>query len=219
MKVLSTNIGKPVEFIYKGKTSNSSFFRKPQASGIEIKFHTVVGDEFAGKNIHGTKESIVYAYSRKAQEQLEKIFQKDIPFGHVGENLTMDELFEKDFQVGSVYSIGTAELKARSPRYPCNRFNLCFHGDQYQKLFETFNRPGVYFEVIKEGFIKPGDTFKLLKKGASLFTVLDQYNFMFLLRNDPPKLNLKVLTQVANDPEMPSLFKKAFKARLNELGK
>lgn len=219
MKVISTNIGKPREFKFKGKTTESSFFRTPKSDGVEVKFHTVVGDEFAGKNIHGTKESVVYAYSRKAQEQLEKIFQTEIPFGHVGENLTMDELFEKDFQVGSVYSIGTVELKARAPRYPCNRFNFCFQGDHYQKLFESFNRPGVYFEVIKEGHIKPGDSFNLIGKGESSFTVLDQYQFMYWLRNDPPKLKLEILAQLVNDPEMPTLFKKAFKARLTELSK
>ncbi len=219
MKVLSTNVGKPREFKYKGKTTTSSFFRVPQMDGIEVKFRQVVGDDFAGKNIHGTKESVVYAYSRNAQEKLEKIFQNQIPFGHFGENLTVDELFEKKFQVGNVYSIGTAELKARSPRYPCNRFNFCFQGDQYQKLFEEFKRPGVFFEVIKEGFIKPGDSFKLITKGKSAFTVLDQYNFMYLLRNDPAKLNLQVLTAVSSDPEMPALFKKAFKARFTELSK
>ena len=219
MKVLSTNVGKPREFKYKGKTTSSSFFRTPQIDGIEVKFRKVVGDEFAVKNIHGIKESVVYAYSREAQKQLEKIFQKQIPSGHVGENLTMDELFEKDFRVGNVYAIGTAELKARSPRYPCSRFNLCFQGDQYQKLFENFNRPGVYFEVLKEGFIKPGDAFKLITKGASAFNILDQYNFMYWLRNDPSKLDLKVLNGVVNDPEMPTLFKKAFKARFAELSK
>lgn len=186
MRVISTNTGKPTTYEFNGATVRSSMRRSPTLGELVVKFDHVEGDRFAVPKYHGIKESVVYAYSAAVFPELSKLYTQEVGAGHVGENLTCEELLESECMIGDEYEVGEVRLRVTAPRYPCNRLNFCFQRANAMDLFVTLRRPGVYFEVLREGTIRVGETLTLVKSAGGDVSILDLYD------------NLTVLKQVAS---------------------
>jgi MOSC domain-containing protein YiiM len=183
MRVISTNVGKPRFYEFKGATVQSSMRRQPTAGEIRVYFDRVEGDGFAVPAFHGIKEAVVYAFSAATFAELGRLYTQDVRAGNVGENLTMDELLESEIMVGDEFEIGDVRLRATGPRYPCNRLNFCFQRENAMDLFANYRRPGVYFEVLREGLIRKGDAMKLVKSAGGRLSVLDLFDNLTALKD------------------------------------
>ena len=142
---------------------------------INIQFQQVYGDEFFGKAIHGTPDCVVYALCAEKYKQWEQKLNRPMPWGLLGENLTIDKMDEHDFKINDEYQAGTALLRVTGPRYPCNRLNFVTQIDGMRESFRDQAWPGVYFEVITEGEAKSGDELVLKKRTQSSVSVKDLF--------------------------------------------
>jgi MOSC domain-containing protein YiiM len=222
MRVISTNTGKPQTYEFNGATVRSSIRRSPTLDGIEVKFDRVEGDKFAVAKYHGIKEAVVYAYSAATFPALAKLFAQEVDVGNVGENLTCTELLESEFMIGDEYEVGNVRLRVSGPRYPCNRLNFGFQRADAMDLFVTFRRPGVYFEVLREGHIAVGDTLTLVKSAGGRVSVLDLYDNLTTLKQVAagrisPERAQSVCEAMVADRLIPSYIREKFEKVLINL--
>lgn len=186
MKVLSTNIGRPTEHFFDGKSILTSMVRKG-ASEIKITSTQVVGDEFLSPNLHGTPDTVVYAYGADRYLEWEKILNRKMPWGLFGENLTLESLNDADFKIEDVFQVGTAVLQVTGPRYPCTRLNFVLQKENMRELFRDQKRPGVYFRVLQEGIVRPGDELRLSKKSSVAISNADLFECLRAAELKSPK--------------------------------
>lgn len=213
MKVLSTNTGKPKHYEFGGVAIMTSMRRTSVDDGIKVLFDRVDGDEFAVPKAHGVKESVVYAVSASTFPELGRLLGKTVGVGDVGENLTIDMLNESEFTIGDEYEVGTASLRVSGPRYPCNRLNFSFQQANAMDVVREFRRPGVYFEVLKEGVVKRGDTLKLSRSCGGRMSVLELYNHMVDRRDWKPETEPRrpIWDTIASDPSIAEHFRRRFR--------
>lgn len=150
-----------------------------------------VGDEQADLTVHGGREKAVYAYPiehyptwRTIREQAIRI-DEPLPFGFMGENLTIEGLLENRVWIGDVLILEPAQssdgppvrLRIDAPRYPCFKFNARMGFGHAAKMMAQSGFTGFYLEVLETGTVAAGDTFRVVP-GAREVTI-DQ---MFRLR-------------------------------------
>ena len=186
MKILSTNVGRPAEHQFEGKSIQTSMIRH-SISEIKISKTQVIGDEFLSPNMHGTPDTVVYAYGADQYLAWEKILNRKMPWGIFGENLTLDTLDDSHFKIDDTYQVGTAVLQVTGPRYPCTRLNFVLQKTDMRETFRDQKRPGVYFRVIQEGSTKPGDELKLLNRTQEQISNQDIFDSLRAAELNLPK--------------------------------
>lgn len=177
MKIVSVNVGKPQKYTLDDVTIVTSMIRHPVPE-IQINKLRVDGDEFANADFHGTSDAVVYALSADRYPEWDKFLNKSLSLGFLGENISIDQLREKEFYLGDEYQVGTSVLRATGPRYPCNKLNYSSGDKRLQREFEARDWCGIYFEVLIEGHAKAGDDMRLVKRVQDKVTVLDLYQAM-----------------------------------------
>jgi MOSC domain-containing protein YiiM len=60
--------------------------------------------------------------------------------------------------------------------------NFCFQRGDAMKLFADLRRPGVYFEVLREGRIQLGDSLQRVKSAGGDLSVLQLFDHLTLLK-------------------------------------
>lgn len=219
MRVISTNTGEPKSYEFKGATVTTSMRRSSQPQGIQVTFDRVIGDKFAVEKAHGTRDAVVYAFSASAFEGLSQLYTQPVGIGNVGENLTIDALDESEFMIGDEYEVGTTRLKVSGPRYPCNRLNFCFQREGALEMFAEYRRPGVYFEVLREGTIRAGDELKHVKSAGGNLSVLQLFDHLKALKDMAAGRLTRddvrpICEKVAADSLVPEMFRSRFRKLL-----
>lgn len=178
MKLVAVCTGTPKIYNWKLKDVTSAILKRPTEGPTMVKFHGLIGDHQADSKAHGGQDKAVYAFSVDTFPFWQESLQKDaIQFGDFGENLSLDELDEKNIYVGDTFSVGTCILQAVQPRTPCFKQEIIFNQPVIEK-FNAYNRCGVYFRVLQEGYLEKGDSFKLLRSEnikASIYELFQYY--------------------------------------------
>ncbi len=182
MRVLSTNAGATKTYELNGETVQSSMRREPVPGGIRVHFTRVEGDLFGVPKVHGIREAVVYAFSAATFADFARLYTQPVVAGNIGENLTLDEILESEILIGDEYEVGETRLRVSGPRYPCNRLNFCFQRQNAVGLFLEHRRPGVYFEVLREGKIQVGDQLKHVKSAGGTLSVLQLFDHLSELK-------------------------------------
>jgi MOSC domain-containing protein YiiM len=128
------------------------------------------GDEQADLSVHGGLNKAVYAYPSehydfwrtvRAQAQV-ALWDEVLPFGSLGENLTLQGVIESDLWIGDVLRFPACELAVSEPRFPCFKFNAAMGFKHAAKLMVESGWCGSYFAVRKPGTIASGQGFTLV---------------------------------------------------------
>lgn len=96
-----------------------------------------------------------------------------LPWGALGENLTVKGLSETTVNIGDRFRIGTAEVMVTQPRFPCFKLNLKFGRDDMIKRFLDSRLSGIYFSVVQEGEVGAGDAIELVSRDDNNVTAAD----------------------------------------------
>ena len=172
MKVLSVNVGLPVEVVWKDRTYRTGIFKKPISGPVAIRTENLDGDGQAELSVHGGIDKAVYAYpSEHYSFWREELSEIDIPLGMFGENLTTVGLSEDTVQIGDRYRVGSAELIVTQPRMPCSKLEMRFQNKTMIKRFLASRRSGWYYSVAQEGRVKAGDDIELISREVNTVTV------------------------------------------------
>jgi MOSC domain-containing protein YiiM len=213
MKILSVNTGKPRSYTFEGVTLETSMVRQPQ-SEIEVRFDQVVGDVFSGPQSHGVPEAVVYAFSQEQYVYWSEFLGYPVKNGFFGENLTLDSLSEADFYIADKYTAGECLLRVTCPRYPCNRLNFVSQNRNTREQFAQVARPGVYFQVLREGVIRPGDRLELKQRHQDKIAVIDI--FTSLRKSEKKEPIDETIRQVLASPLVMERYKKRLRVHYKE---
>ena len=128
------------------------------------------GDGQADLTVHGGPAKAVYAYpgehygfwqTVRAQAGAAEWGQV-LPWGSLGENLTLSGLKESEVWIGDRLVFPDCELIVSEPRYPCFKFNAVMGFNQAAKLMTQSGWCGFYLAVARTGSLQAGQGFELL---------------------------------------------------------
>lgn len=164
-KIISLNVGNPDVMEWNGKKVTSSMNKKSVIGPLIVSLNNVAGDSFQSSQLHGTPDSVLYAFGLPSiLEFMQRIGYKTHASGGLGENLTLEDLDEKEVMVGDVFSIGDVLAQATFPRIPCSKVNIRMQHPDGQKEMLAVGRSGVYLRILQPGRICATDIMKRVSK-------------------------------------------------------
>lgn len=150
-----------------GKRSVSSL---DQVRDIVVKPLGLEGDEQADLTVHGGLSKAVYAYPHehyafwqtvRSQAKVQD-WNEPLPFGMLGENLTLTGLLEGNAFIGDQLHFPDCVLAISEPRQPCYKFEAAMGFKQAAKMMAQSGYCGFYLSVIKPGTIAAGQSWELV---------------------------------------------------------
>ncbi len=181
MKILSTNISLPKKIIFNNKTLTTSIFKEPTDKVLKVKKKGLFGDGQADLQAHGGVNKAIYLYSYSHYEYWSRILKKDFSndYGLVGENLTIDDLNEKQFFIGDELKIADVVIKITQPRIPCYKLSIKMNVKNFTQQFIDHGYFGIYAKVIKQGQIKKGDNLELIRRENDTMSIYEVSKLVF----------------------------------------
>ncbi|WP_281540798.1 MOSC domain-containing protein [Maribacter aestuarii] len=211
MKVISTNIGKPVTFEWNGKEEQTGIYKYPTENPLFLTKSDVQNDTVIDRVHHAGINKACYLFSAAHYPYWKKVYpEHEWDWGMFGENLTVEGLDESLIKVGNIYKIGEAMVQVSQPREPCYKLGVRFGTQDILKQFIDHNHPGTYVKVLKEGNVAKGDSIELVKESENTLTVQQFYELMFL--KEKPK---ELLQLFMNNEAVPQYKKDRFKKYLS----
>ncbi|CAG9175278.1 MOSC domain-containing protein [Cupriavidus pampae] len=173
-RVLAISVGTALPLVVAGGGTEAvvlSAIRKhplsTQLRPLAVQVHGLglVGDEQADRTVHGGPDRAVYLYPFEhyawwnAIRREARVPESNRPlgFGALGENLTVQGLYESELWAGDILRIGSVLLEVASPRLASAKLNAAMgYGHAARDMVQSGNT-GVYLRVLKPGEIQAGD--------------------------------------------------------------
>lgn len=179
-KIVSVQIGKVKSYGNKDskefleKYWESASFKEVADGKIFVGKTGLEGDEVADKIHHGGVEKAVFANSYENYGEWARFLGlESIPFGALGENLTISGLHESSVCLGDVHKIGSALLQVSQPRKPCWKIAKMWSNKKFTDEIYTTGLTGWYYRVVEEGFVEAGDEVSVVSQDESKVSILD----------------------------------------------
>jgi MOSC domain-containing protein YiiM len=175
MNVLSVNRAGAHTVRIDGRSVLTGIGKRPAQGPVAVHRLGLEGDEQADLSRHGGLSKAVYAYPHehyafwqtvRAQAKV-SLWDDPLPFGLLGENLTIQGLTEDRLWIGDRLLVGgTPEapgcvLAVSEPRFPCFKFSAVMGFAQAAKLMVQSGYCGAYLGVIEGGQVQAGDAIVL----------------------------------------------------------
>lgn len=168
-QLLSVQTGIARKAQIQGRSILTAIYKTPVSGPVPVMPLGLAGDEQADLSVHGGLDKAVYAYPSEhypfwqdAREQAGVAGVDDqLPFGSMGENLTLAGLLEQDVWVGDVLRFAHCALRVVQPREPCYKFNAAMGFNTAVKAMALSGRCGFYLAVDAPGSIAAGESFTL----------------------------------------------------------
>ena len=166
MQLLGVQVGRVAPLAAGEREVMSGIHKRPVTGPVAVGPLGLAGDEQADLTVHGGLSKAVYAYPIEHYEywceQRRALGLTDqLPYGSLGENLTVQGVLEAELFVGDVLRFPDCELRVTQPRRPCHKF-AAFFGDPLapKKMVQT-GYCGFYFAVDRPGSIEAGQAFEV----------------------------------------------------------
>lgn len=169
MKILSLNIARAEPLLVNGREELSGIRKKPVAAPLDVRPLGLDGDEQADPRYHGGATKAVYAYPSEHYPFWQTVraqadaaaWGQELPWGSMGENLSLQGLLENQVWVGDVLVFPDCELAVSEPRQPCAKFNAVMGFNKAAKMMVQSGWCGFYLAVRQPGTIAAGQSFTL----------------------------------------------------------
>ncbi len=170
MKLLGVQTAKATGMMIEGRRVMTAIRKIAVQGAATVASLGLVGDDQANPDVHGGLSKAIYAYPSEHYEFWRKartdkglgLIDDSIPFGFMGENLTLEGLLEKDVWVGDTLAFPNCTLRVTDPREPCFKFNATMGFNTAAKAMAQSGFCGFYLAVDKAGTIAAGESFRLL---------------------------------------------------------
>jgi len=190
MHVVSINVGRPREVLWRGIPVQTSIFKDPVDASVMIRRLNLDGDQQSDLTVHGGRDKAVYGYAAEHYEywrlQLPAV---SFVHGHFGENLTTQGLSEDTLCIGDQLQVGSAVLTVTQPRLPCYKLTIRFDREDMIKRFLISRRSGFYFSVAQEGEVYPLASIEFVHRDPNQLTVAQLNQLYFGKQPDPKTLD------------------------------
>jgi len=190
MRVVSVNVGLPRTVEWRGKPVSTGIFKEPVAGRVAVRYLNLDGDRQADLSVHGGPDKAIYAYPAEHYPFWRDCYpDHDLRWAAFGENLTIAGLREDAVRIGDRFRVGTAELMAVQPRFPCFKLGIRFGDPHIVKRFRESDRPGIYFRVMQEGNMGAGDTITRIEQAPYALSVVDLARLVMADTPDPDAMH------------------------------
>lgn len=170
MKLVSVQTAKTTAMMMEGKRVMTAIRKMPLAGSVAVAPLGLAGDEQANPSVHGGLSKAIYAYPSEhyafwCKARLDAglgLIDDTLPFGSMGENLTLQGLLESNVWVGDVLEFPNCTLRVSEPREPCFKFNAAMGFNTAAKRMAQSGLCGFYLAVDKVGTIQAGEVFALI---------------------------------------------------------
>jgi MOSC domain-containing protein YiiM len=153
-----------------GRSVLTAIHKQPVSGSVPVLPLGLDGDDQADLSVHGGLDKAVYAYpsehypfwrDARAQAGLTGI-DDALPFGSIGENLSLQGVLESDVWVGDILKFANCELRVTQPREPCYKFNAAMGFSGASKAMAQNGCCGFYLAVDLPGHLCAGESFQLI---------------------------------------------------------
>lgn len=207
MQIISTNIAQPTKFIWKGKEVTTGIYKKLTDNPIYLGEEAVRGDEVSDRKVHGGAFKACYLFSANHYPYWRELYPNlEWTYGMLGENLTVEDLDEKQLHIGDIYKLGKALVQITQPREPCFKFAHKFGTEDVLHQFIKHGYSGTYVRVLKEGEVKTGDTFELIQQEKNTISIFQCFELLFA--EDKNKDHIRL---ILNNEALPQRIRKRLK--------
>jgi MOSC domain-containing protein YiiM len=168
MRIVSVNVGQPREVTdAAGNKVLTSIYKSPVGGAVRVRELNIDGDRQSDLVKHGGPLRAVYMYpSEHYAFWRTELPGTDLPWGALGENLTIEGLLEDAVRIGDRLRVGSAELVVTRPRKPCYKLAIRLGHQDIVARFRTSGRSGFYLSVAREGEVRAGDAIARLERGS-----------------------------------------------------
>ncbi|MGA8663609.1 MAG: MOSC domain-containing protein [Thermoplasmata archaeon] len=174
--VVSVNVSRPGEVLWRGRKVRTSFFKQPSTGVVQLGPGGLAGDEVGDPRVHGGPRKAVYAYATEHYPFWRDELHLDVlGWGSFGENLSLRGVTEEMVRPGDRLEIGTAVLEVTQPRTPCFKMNVRFGREDLVRRFARAGRSGFYLGVIRPGPVRAGDEIRLRPGPTTGPTIREQF--------------------------------------------
>ncbi|UOB16936.1 MOSC domain-containing protein [Abyssalbus ytuae] len=180
MKVVSTNIARPVKIKWKNKEIITGIFKNPTSSPIFLGKDDVKDDNVIDRKYHGGADKACYLFSADKYGYWKQLYPDlNWNWGMFGENITIEGFDETQINIGDVLKIGDAVVQISQPREPCYKLGIKFNTQKVLKDFISLALPGAYVRVLIEGNVSIGNEVIVLERGTSNLTLQKVFNYLY----------------------------------------
>ena len=169
--VVSVNVAHPRSVSYRGKQVQTGIFKTPVTGPVMVRRLNLDGDQQADLRVHGGPDKAVYVYSALNYDLWRTEFDRDLPYGQFGENLTVTGLLEDDIHLDDVIEAGAALLQVTQPRFPCFKLGIKMGDQRFLRRFLNSGRSGFYCRVLREGIVTVGDAVSFSSRSVDQPTI------------------------------------------------
>lgn len=143
--------------------------KRPLDGPVTVGPLGLAGDEQADPTVHGGRSKAVYAYPAQHYAFWQTVraqaraapWGAPLPFGSIGENLTLEGLDEARLWVGDRLVLPRCVLAVTEPRQPCFKFAAAMGFAQAPRLMIQSGYCGVYLAVLEPGTVCAGNAFTI----------------------------------------------------------
>lgn len=177
-QLLSIQTARARRVMIQGRSVLTAIHKQPVLGAVAVQPLGLAGDEQADLSVHGGLDKAVYAYPSEhyplwqAARQAAGLTGIDdaLPWGSMGENLTLSGLLEHDVWVGDVWRFANCALRVTQPREPCYKFNAAMGFNTAAKTMAQQGCCGFYLAVQEPGSLQAGELFEVIpgKRGLSI---------------------------------------------------
>lgn len=169
-QLLSLQTGSARRVHIHGRNVLTAIHKQAIAGQVAVQPLGLAGDEQADLSVHGGLDKAVYAYpsehytfwhQARAEAGLASI-DDALPWGSLGENLSLAGLTESEVWVGDVLQFAHCALRVTQPREPCYKFNAAMGFSHASKLMAQQSCCGFYLAVAVPGTLQAGESFELV---------------------------------------------------------
>jgi MOSC domain-containing protein YiiM len=211
MKLLSVNVGQPVEIEYAGDLVETGIYKSPVDGPVMLHALNLDGDKQADPTVHGGVDQAVYVYSVENYAYWEGELEREIPYGQFGENFTVEGMTDDSVYVSDIYRIGDVTVQVTMPRAPCFKLGHKMGSQTFVKQFMRANRPGFYLRVLEEGMVEAGVEIERIKIGAERVAITEVMGAIYLEEN-----TAEVAERAFRVPDISPKLRATFEYRLSK---
>lgn len=169
-QLISIQVASAQRALISGRSVLTAIHKRPVKGAVDVMPLGVVGDEQADLFVHGGLDKAVYAYPsehyafwREARSAAGVSPMDDaLPWGSMGENLSLSGLLEADVWIGDVLRFAGCALRVTQPREPCFKFNAAMGFNTASKRMAQKGCCGFYLAVQEPGQLTAGEVFELV---------------------------------------------------------
>jgi MOSC domain-containing protein YiiM len=169
-QLLSVQVGVARKVQIQGRSILTAIHKSSVEGAVPVMPLGLLGDEQADPSVHGGLDKAVYAYPSEHygfwQEARSAAgvggLEPNLPWGSMGENLTLTGLLEHDVWVGDVLRFANCALRVTQPREPCFKFNAAMGYPGAVKAMALSGFCGFYLAVDTPGQLRAGESFELV---------------------------------------------------------